>query len=394
MLSKLLQPQVIKFIQQQEKRNLKPADFDRLLFNKLKHPDIPMELAVNQLRARKKAKNKLPQWYKTEGIVFPPLLSMEQCSSELAAKYKSKLMQGDLAVDLTGGAGVDAYYLSKTFKRVIYVDLNKDLAEIATHNFKTLGVENIEVVNGKSEEYISQFSDKVDLIYIDPARRNQHKKLFLLEDCSPNILLLQSTLLLKSDVLMVKTSPMLDITKGVAQLQNVSEIEVVGIKNEVKEVLFIQNRKPQNNVIIKAIDLAAEISFCTEWSSKEKASISGVSTYLYEPNATIFKTGKLDNLANQFNVFKLNKNTNLFTSAHLEKDFPGRVFHVKHVLKYEKKEIKEVLASKEANIAVRNFPDTVDIMRKKLGLKSGGSTYLFGVRNAQNRAKIIVCSKI
>ncbi len=394
MLSKLLLPQVVEFIKEQEKSTLKPTDFDRLLFNKSKYPHIPMELVVDQLRARQKAKIKLPQWFNTEGVIFPPLLSMEQCSSELAAKYKSSLVQGGLAIDLTGGAGVDTYYLSKKFQRVIYVDFNKDLAEIAAHNFKILGVENIEVFNGKSEDFISQFSNKVDLIYIDPARRDQHKKLFLLEDCSPNILSLQVVLLQKATKVIVKASPMLDIAKGIVQLQNVSEVQVVGIKNEVKELLFIQEQKVFEHIAITSIDLGLHYKFTANYISNVEVPLSSISSFLYEPNATILKSGKSDELATKFNLSKLNRNTNLYTSLQLNKKFLGRKFLVEKVLKYDKREVRLHLASNQANIAIRNFPDTAEVVRKRLGLKQGGTTYLFGVRDNKNFPKIVICSKI
>lgn len=295
MLSKLLQPEVAAFIKSNER-----SDLDRLLFNKSKYPAIPIDLVVDQIRARRKAKIKMPLWFKTEGIIMPPLLSMEQSSSEQAARYKSNLFKGDLAIDLTGGAGVDAFYLSTKFKKVIYIDQNKELAEIAAYNFKKLGATNIKVVNSKSENFISEHSINADLIYIDPARRDQAQKLFLLEDCSPNILTLQSELLQKTKTVMVKASPMLDIAKAISQLKMVNEVQVISIKNEVKELLFIQSQNISENVILTVKELNSTLGFSTHWNSVSEATTSQVSTYLYEPYAGILKSGKVNMLGKQY----------------------------------------------------------------------------------------------
>jgi len=391
MLKELLQPKVIAFIKEQEK---KPVDFDRLLFNKRKHPNIPMELVVDQLKAKQKAKAKLPLWFATEGIIMPPLLSMEQSSSALAAAYKTNLFTGKLAIDLTGGAGVDAYYLSKQFDQVIYVDMNATLAEVAIHNFKLLGANNIKVVTAKSEQFMAAFEGEADLIYIDPARRNQHQKLFLLDDCSPNILKLQANLLKKTKKLLVKASPMLDISLAIKQLNFVKKVHIVAIKNEVKELLFELNVEKPKTINVIALDLAAQSRFETSWNTATTVKYSNVLSYVYEPNAAILKSGKMDDLVNQYSIFKLNPHTHLFTSKSLISDFPGRTFKVDNILKYDKKEVKHFLNAKQANISTRNFPDSVSRIRKKLDLKPGGDAYLFAIRDYENKAKIIVCSKI
>jgi len=389
MLSKLLKPEVRAFIKSHEK-----SDLDRLLFNKSKYPDIPIDLVVNQIRARAKAKIKMPLWFITDEVVMPPLLSMEQSSSEETALYKSKFFKGDLAIDLTGGAGVDTYYLSKQFKKVIYIDFNKDLADIAKYNFKVFGTQNIEVLHVDSEDFIINYKGHADLIYIDPARRNQSQKLFLLEDCSPNILTLQSQLLEKATSVMVKASPMLDISKAISQLSDVNNIHVVAIKNEVKELLFVQSLATLNLLKIKAIDLTYKLPFECDWGQIEHSKLGELATYLYEPNAAILKSGKGDVLASNYNLQKLNSNTHLFTSIKLEEEFPGRVFKVDRVLKYDKKEIKRTLPSMKANIATRNFPDSVDDFRKKTGIKPGGNHYIFAFRDIANKSKIVLCSKI
>lgn len=393
MLNELLKPEVKAFIKKHENIDSMDIGLNRLLLNKYKYPEIPIDIVVNQIRARAKAKNKHALWYRTEDVIMPPILSMEQSSSEAAALYKSKFFKGDLAIDLTGGAGVDAFFLSKQFKKVIYIDHNKDLSDIAKHNFTILRAPNIEVIHANSEAFIDDFVGHIDLIYIDPARRKQTRKLFLLEDCSPNIVSLQKQLLLKADIIMIKASPMLDITRGLNQLKNVTEVHVVAIKNEVKELLFIQKRDVSTSTKIVAVDLDLNNPYQFDWKTKERAILGDVSTYLYEPNTAILKSGKADSLALKLNLYKLNTNTHLFTSDKLKKDFPGRIFKVNQVLKYNKKEIRKKMPILKANISTRNFPDTVDEIRKKIGINPGGSLYLFAIRDIENKAKILLCSK-
>lgn len=389
MLSKLLQPKVKAFIKKHEN-----GDLNKLLFSKNKFPEIPIDLVVDQIKARHKAKQKLPLWFNTEGIIMPSVLSMEQSSSEQTALYKSKLFKGELAIDLTGGAGVDAYFLSRQFKNVIYIELNEVLAEIAAHNFKMLGVSNIEVINTNSEAFIEKFNKHADLFYIDPARRDQHQRLFLLEDCSPNIVSLQNRLFKKAETIMVKASPMLDIAKALTQLTQVCEVQIMAIKNEVKELLFIQSNTEEENPKITAKDLATDYVFTTHWNQSNYSPISQVLNYLYEPNVAILKSNKVNRLSELFDLKKLNPNTHLFTSENIIEEFPGRIFKVINVLKYDKKELKKELPNLKANISIRNFPDTVDEIRRKTGIKSGGNVYLFGIRDFENKLKVLLCSKI
>jgi len=388
MLNKLLPAEVVAFIKEHEH-----SDLNRLLLNKHKYPHIPIDLVVNQIKARTKAKYKLPLWYKTEGVIFPPLLSMEQCSSEQTALFKASLIKGTLAIDLTGGAGVDSFYLSKQFEKVLYVEQNKELAQLTKHNFKVLGADNITVINQLSESFLAEFKGLADLIYIDPARRDQNQKVFLFESCSPNILSLQKELLEKAKRVIIKASPMLDISKGIHQLLQVEQVHVVALKNEVKELLFIQSQQTTGSILIQAIDLFNKSIFSTTWEDKMSASIGEIKQYLYEPNAAILKTGKTDTLCALYKVDKLNPNTHLFTSNLLIKNFPGRVFKIEKEVKYDKKEIQKLVPSKKANIAVRNFPDSVEALRKKTGIVPGGTTYLFGVRTMNNLVKILICKK-
>ena len=387
MLDELVKPGVQAFIKEHEK-----SDLNRLLLNKDKYPGIPVDLVVDQIEARFKAKNKLPLWFATEGVLMPPLLSMEQCSSEETARYKSELLKGGVCIDLTGGAGVDTFFLSKHFDNVHYVEQNKVMAEIAQHNFRKLGAYNIEVHVQKSEHFLSSFKASADLIYIDPARRDQQNKVFRFESCSPNILPLQEPLLAIARHVLLKASPMLDITKGVSQLKNVKEVHVVAVKNEVKELLFLQARIA-DDILVRAIDLAVPETFEFTLGDYVEPLIGEAGEYLYEPNAAILKSGGQNLLLKRFPVKKIHENTHLFTSGALIDGFPGRSFRIESITKYNKNEVRNAIAGSQANVAVRNFPDTVDAFRKKTGLKEGGEDYIFGYRNHKNNPEVAICKK-
>lgn len=389
MFNQLVKPEVQAFIKEHQN-----SDLNRMLLNKNKYPGIPIDLVVDQIKAREKAKEKLPLWFAKEEIIMPPLLSMEQCSSEQTAEYKSSLFSGKVCVDLTGGAGVDTFYFSKHFEQVHYVEQNRELAEIAKHNFELLGASNITVHPISSEQFLADLKEKVDLIYIDPARRDGQGKVFRFEDCSPNILVLQETLLQKATSVLVKASPMLDITLGVSQLKNVRGVQVISLKNEVKELLFIQQESATNTTRIKALNLPSTHPFEFNLEDQVSPTIGPVLTYLYEPNASILKSGGQNWLSKKHPVQKLHKNTHLFTSQALVKDFPGRTFKVEKVVKYNKKEIRSAIGEVKANISVRNFPDSVDAFRKKTSLKDGGYYYLFGYTALNENLEVAICKKV
>lgn len=389
MLSQLVKPEVQAFILEHT-----GSDLTRLLLNKNKYPTIPMDLVVDQIRAREKAKHKIPLWVNTEGVVMPPLLSMEQCSSEQTATYKASLFGGKTCVDLTGGTGVDTYCLSKRFNEVHYIEQNHQLAEIARYNFELLGARNIIVHTKTSEQFLADFNLKVDLIYIDPSRRDQQNKVFNFELCSPNVLPMQNELLQRAEKVMVKASPMIDISLGIKQLLHVTRIHVVALKNEVKELLFVQQNKSSTETLIKAIDLSIPGPFEFIHGSQNAPDIAPVKKYLYEPNAAIMKSGGVNWLSHHYPIQKLHENTHLFTSNTLIASFPGRSFKIESVVKYNKKEIRRAVTGSKANVSVRNFPDTVDTFRKKTGLRSGGEIYVFGYTGPYNNVEIAICKKV
>ena len=237
----LRQPRIQQFIRDHER-----DDPYQLVLRAHRYPDFPIPAIAEQIRARQQAQHKLPDWYATEGIVFPPPLSMEQCSSQAAAQYKQRLVQGQRLVDLTGGAGVDTYYLSQSFVQTDYVEQDPGLTEIAQHNFRMFGADRIQTHATSAEAFLSTLGEAVDCLYLDPARRDaQANKVFQLADSRPNILDLRDTLLAKAETILLKTAPLLDIQATVSALEHVAQVHVVAVNNEVKEVLYVLAR-PEN----------------------------------------------------------------------------------------------------------------------------------------------------
>ncbi|WKN41419.1 class I SAM-dependent methyltransferase [Tunicatimonas pelagia] len=387
----LRQPIVQQFIQEHEGK-----DSYQLALQAKKHPNIPVQLVAQQIQARQKAKSKLSEWYQTQGIIFPSRLAMEQCSSQATAEYKSSLVSGKTAVDLTGGAGVDTYYLSQSFERADYVEQNPDLAAIAQHNFSQLGTSTIQTHIGDAKTFLSS-ANPVDLIYLDPARRDYtNQKVFRLSDCSPNVIQLLPQLLKKAKQVMIKTSPMLDINQATQDLGSVQEVHIVVVNNECKEVLYLLSREVNQPSQITAIDLTSSASpliFTHQEEAEATAALAEPQQFIYEPNAAILKAGAFRTVAQRWNVAKLHPNTHLYTSEKLVPDFPGRSFRLETVLPYQKKAVQAHIPGKKANITTRNFSDSVATVRKKLGLKEGGNTYLFATRTMTKERIVLITQK-
>lgn len=386
----LLQPEIQKFID--DHINDQPAE---LMLKASQFPDWPMKAIVEQIAAKKKAKAKLPEWYATQGIIWPAAISMEQCSSEITAKYKASLVSGKSMSDLTGGFGVDIYYLSKSFSEATHVEMNVDLHQLVQHNFDCLKA-NIETVLGSAEDYLKDMS-QVDLVYLDPARRDSSSnKVVFLEDYSPNVIEMLPQLQEKSKEVLIKVSPMLDIKKAISDLGSVAEVHVVAVKNEVKELLFLL-REEQRETSVKAVNLGEDQPEVFEFSYKKEESIdsefSGILDYLYEPNAAILKAGAFKSIVAEFGLKKLEANSHLYTSQMLIGDFPGRSFKVLDELSFNKKKLKKQLQSVQANITVRNFPMSVKEIRNKTGLKEGGDQYIFATTDQEGK-KVLLCEKV
>ena len=375
-------------------------DIHQLALQSGKFPLIDISLAIRQINGKQKIKSKIPSFFRNEDILYPAQLSLEQSSSESTAKYKSTLCEGKSLTDLTGGFGVDCYFLSQRFEQVSYVEQNTELCEIAGHNFKVLGCPNIEIHNTTSEKFLTEMLHS-DWIYIDPARRSESgKKTVLLSDCEPDVSALSKLLQQKTSKVMIKLSPMLDITAALRELSDTTEIHVISVDNECKEILLILNSISNENPKIKTINISKNKTFQIFECNSEKESAckieysSSVEKYLYEPNSSVMKSGLFKSVGSSFSLSKLHVNTHLYTSLEHKTDFPGLVFEVVKIWGNTKQELKElVLKIPKANISVRNFPLTVEEIRKKIKIKDGGEIYLFACTLADGKKAIIECRK-
>lgn len=392
MIEALLTPEVQKFIRDHE--NDDPAT---LMLRAKQYSDIPLKEVVEQIQSRKKAKAKLPTWYAATHLIYPPPLSLEQSSSAITAEYKASLFSGEKFVDLTGGMGIDFSFLSKHFKKGFYVEKQASLVEIAQHNLKCLGLKSAEFDHAEAEDFLRQTSYKFDLIFLDPARRGSHdQKVFRIEDCEPNVLSLLPLMKAKGRTVLMKTSPLLDIKGAVKDLGGVTEVHSVAVSNEVKELLFIIDDKANENPTIKAIDLTNnEVEFRFDYSQEQNVSLAhgDVESYLYEPNVAILKAGAFKSIASQFGLIKLHVNSHLYTSETLVVNFPGRSFKVISEISFNKKELRKDIPNMKANITVRNYPMTVDQIRKKTGLADGGNLYIFATTDQAGK-KVVLCEKV
>lgn len=360
--------------------------------------DMPFLLA--QIAGRQKAEKKIPSWYRNRNLLYPQHLSLEQASSEVTARYKSSLIDGgELFADLTGGLGVDFSFLAPSFSHAVYLEQDEELCLLAAHNFGLLGLTHATVLHGKSEDYCS-WMEKADLIYLDPARRDERgRKVFRIEDCTPDLTRLKERLMEKADRVMIKYSPMLDISLTVKTLGNVREVHVVSVENECRELLFILS-KEKGECLYHAVNLHRTgerefLAFTPAEEAQEAALTSQPGRYLYEPNASVLKAGAFNAVANRYRVKKLHCHSHLYTSDSLVTDFPGRIFEIDKLFAPNRNNIRHFLQeTKKANISVRNFPMSVAEIRRKTGLREGGDGYLFATTLADGKKVWIVTVKI
>ena len=390
-----ISPETLRFIEE----NIR-ADVRSLALQTKKYPQVDMAMAVMQIAGRQIAESKVPSWYRTEGLFYPKHLSMEQCSSEVTALYKASLVEGETFADLTGGFGIDCSFLSRKFKKADYVERQAELCELANHNFPLLGL-NIEVHNEDGVEYLKRMQP-VDCLFLDPARRDGHGgKTVAISDCEPDVSTLEDLLVEKAKTVMVKLSPMLDLSLALKTLKNVREVHVVSVNNECKELLLIlQKQSISSEVSIHCEhivnDLHQHFVFTQEQERISDCPLtSQVEAYLYEPNASILKAGAYRSLTQSYEVKKLHPSSHLYTSSHFIEDFPGRRFQVEAVSGFGKKELKTFLQGMEkANITIRNFPSSVADLRKRLKLKEGGEDYIFATTLADESKVLIKCKKV
>ena len=362
-----------------------------------------LRLVADQWLARQKAKHKLPSWFANENVIFPPPLSVEQASSEITANYKADVFLRNFGntscIDLTGGMGLDSWALSKVFDSVIYIEQNTDLALVAKYNFEILEQNNIEVVNENSVLFTHSIIQSFSPYYLDPHRRDNAKnKVFKIEDCEPNLLEIKHLL----PNFMVKFSPMLDIKLAIEQIQNISEVHIVALENEVKELLFVSNSKKISifdKINIHCINFTSNNgiqAFEFNYKDEEKNIVkySQPNTYIYEPNAAILKAGAFKSVSAQYDLAKLAPNSHLYTSDKWLKNFVGRSFICESVCKFDKKEVLSKLPTPKANISTRNFPMKPEEIKKKLGLQDGGEYYLFATENNEKQKIVLICRKV
>ena len=370
-------------------------DVRQLAFLGKKLPEVEMAYALDQIAGRQKARTKIPSWAAIDGIVYPPHISMEQCSSEQTARYKAQIAgKGAKMVDLTAGFGVDMAFMSDGFKEAIHVEQQPQLCAISSENYKRLGMHHIQVVCSDGVEYLHQM-EHADLIFIDPARRDQHGgRTYGIADCTPNVLEIIDEMLKKADRVMIKLSPMLDWQKAVSDVGHVSEVHIVSVGNECKELLLIVEKTEAplkiycvNDDSIFSYTLNDEIGdFCEEPTSP---------AYLYEPNASVMKAGCFDLISKRFGISQPDANSHLFISDKAIENFPGRGFVIDRICTMNKRELKEALTGiDKANIATRNFPLSVADLRKRLKLKDGGEVYIFATTDAKKGHLLMVCRKI
>ena len=427
-------------------RQHQDEDVRQLAFLGSKYPEVDMPFALDQIRGRKMARVKLPRWASLEGIIYPPHISMEQCSSESTALYKAELAARLLGlpasssgtemkaeneiefVDLTGGFGVDfSYIAARLGVKSMYVERQAHLCEAAKENFERLGLKNAIVKNGDGIEVLHSFHPKkkdaasaddslgitydqprsllktnlgLKIIFIDPARRDDAgNKVVSLKDCTPDVTVLQEEMLSKADYVIIKLSPMLDWHRAISELSHVREVHIISVNNECKELLLVLSaRNMGENLRIYCIN-DAQSFVCDELDMESSSVKIAPSTleemqYLYEPNASLMKAGCFSVLSDRYDARMLSKNSHLFVSREPIAVFPGRSFRIIAVSSFNKKELKRHLSGiTKANIATRNFPLSVAELRKRLKLKDGGETYIFATTLSDDSHVLVITEK-
>lgn len=352
------------------------SDINKLLLKKSPFPNVTIQEIVQQIKGKKVAQRKFPFLLK-DNLVFPPNLNLEQASSQSTAEYKAQILKGKSFLDLTSGFGIDAYFLSQNFEEVTLVEQNPNLIKIVEHNWKILN-RKANFINQNLEEFLEINKEKFDVVYLDPARRDHNnKKKFLLEDLSPNLLEIEEKLKIISDKIIVKLSPLIDISYLVSELRNINEIKIIAVRNEVKElVLIIKNQETRTeiqDVKITCANLESDepkFSFFINEEKIAKSEFSETLNFLYIPNNSILKAGAFNIIAQKFGLKKLHPNTHFYTSENKIENFPGRVLQI------EKIDGKDLKKNDQFNIISKNYPLKPDEIKKKYKLKDGGNRYL------------------
>lgn len=376
-------------------------DVNKLLLSAARYQEIDMPFAIEQLVSRRQIKDKLPSWYANEALLFPAKIAAEQCSSELTARYKQRLVNPtERLCDLTGGLGIDSFYFSRQAKEVLYLERYETYCEAAQYNFKILKADNITVKQADATIYLDQIED-MDVFYIDPARRGEgDKRVYALQECEPDLIQLGPLLLQKSPRIIAKISPMADIQYTLSLLPQTTCVHILSVKNECKELLFELERGGElvEPVITCVNIIADEIDLFTFTFPEERNAFTPMATrignYLYESNASLLKAGAFKCVAQRLDINKLHVSSHLYTSDNLIDTFPGRKFVVQEVWPFTGKLCKTLSkAIPRANITVRNFPLSVDELRKRTKITDGGDVYLFATTDSNGDKLLVQCTK-
>lgn len=365
-----------------------------------KFKGLDVKKLAAQIQSRQKALKKLPEWSANEKLIFPPALSVEQCSSEATAHYKAGIVSGDTLIDITGGMGIDCYYMSRSFSETHYFEQQPEVASAAIYNFTQLGASHIHIHAGESLHALQE-GLTADWLYADPARRDANKeKVVRLADCTPDVAGNIGLLFNAAPNILVKTSPLLDIDLASRELQKLKEVHVMGYEQECKELLFVLDREMPDqdfSIKIRVIDAAGHSIHQLDFDREEERSAvvrySKPLGYLYEPHAAVLKAGAFKTLCARFDVQKLAMHSQLYTSEGYIEDFPGRSFKIVAVCKPDIREIAQHIPDNKANITTRNFPAKPEELRKKWKIKDGGDQYLFATTLADQSKVVIVCVK-
>ncbi len=368
-----------------------------VLLKKSKFDGVSTKELAEQITSKKKCKTKLPVWYNTPQIYYPNKLNIEQTSSEATARYKASIVSGNTLVDITGGLGIDSYYFSTKVGRVFHCEIDDDLSQIAKHNFTVLNQKNITTFNTSGLEFLEDSDSKFDWVFADPSRRHKSKgKVTFLEDYTPDITSYFNLLFEKTENVLLKTAPLLDLTAGLKSLKFVKEIHILAVNNEVKELLWVLKHKFTQDPVIKTVHLKKSKTETFSFKKSDEIEAHSIFSkplkYLYEPNAALLKAGSFKLIGKHFNLFKLHQHTHLYTSNDII-EFPGRRFHIEHSFPYHKASFKK-LDLHQANIATRNFPQSVASIRKKHKIKDGGNQYLFFFKNHLQKLQFLQCNKV
>ena len=376
------------------------ADIRQLALKGCRDKDVDLDAAIRQIAGRQTARRKLPSWAALDGILYPPHLNMEQCSSEQTARYKAGICSSHPSpktlVDLTGGFGVDFAFMSQAFDEATYVERNSELFAISSANMKILAPK-AKCLNEDGLEVLHRL-DHVSMIFMDPARRDHHgARTYGISDCTPNVLEIKDELLQKADVVMLKLSPMLDWHKAICDLgeQYIKEVHIVSVQNECKELLIVMQQQPAEPPTVYCVNDDSVFSYHPSSISSNHISHQSSLIFLYEPNASIMKAGCFAEIEQAFEVSQLAPNSHLFASDQAIADFPGRKFRVTAVTSMNKQELKQALKDiRQANIAVRNFPMSVADLRKRLKLSEGGNDYIFATTLTEEKKVLIICQHL